>query len=260
MSALERGVIYILKLIESRDKMREKIKSDFAKFQKTEKKGLMSLETLAGLKKRDDIRKEVEDNLRKEPKKFHAEYKSLDPKTEILSQNDTLHNLTLFTKKNNSTIFQSRVQGKPLEYFKRPIMPGVDLRKEADYQQKKNDTLKNLNYFSFDNTSSMVATFNNVRGDNPKYGVRTDYSKSTKTLRKNDSRKRFTNTARNLLDSDGGGDRRDRGYGMRNGPVDRDSMARKMMDAFRRKEAGRTGGGLINRVDVVYESLFKKDF
>ena len=218
----------------------------------------MSLDTLQGLRKREEIRRQVQAELGGQPERFHAINipDKVDPDPQRRKSYDSLKELTMFTADSGPV---SRIQGRPIHYFKRPIMPHVDLERERKYKERAQDTLRNLNYFSFEQSESnfTVSPTKIEPAKTEKSSGKAGFSKSTKLLKfdRKQSRRRFRDNAINMIPTSGRGEA-GRGYGTRS---NRDRMLAKIGQEFvkQRDREGGAGGGLLSKVDFVYENLLK---
>lgn len=203
--------------------------------------GLMSLDTIAGLRSRENMRREIESGIQNDfLVKVEDKFDYSKNEQEKNLKKNSLKDITLFSMA-ESQGYEGRFRQIK---FNKPAFPDVDFREEAK-KPKKMDSRKDIHYFTFSKEGDSI--FQSKVAQSEKPGKR-------KTKRLDDNRSsRIVRSGKNIIGPEYG---KDHFNANRKVGSDRDELYRKLMTGYREKERP---DALVRRVDLVYEQMLGRD-
>lgn len=225
--------------------MREDLKDKFKPLNanNTPNKGPMSLETIAGLKQREDIQLQAALAIQDEDRKFKDKFNlptAFDSKTP--KQEDSLKDLTLFSSLPNTDMYMSKLGGRPLNYFKANPFPHIDLDRERDNRNR--DPRGDISYFTMrgNSNSDTGVQFQSEKGVS---GNKSRFREPRATLKSSASNLLYSSNNHNLLN-------KQQQQEIISRAMRQEDLVLKMAEEFKKKDHG----NMIKRVDMAYENLF----
>ena len=239
---MEKNCIKLLKLLEDAEKTNKGYKDTYKKeYLKDAINGLMSLDTIAGLRSRESMRREIESGF-----KNNFEVKMEDKTEERLPIRDSIKDITLFSMAESQN-YEGRFRTVK---FNKPAFPDLDMRKQNERERGIKDSRKDIHYFSFSNEEESF-----FQSQNLAFGAQ-----SEKPYRKSRFQKsrpnRMLSSGENIVGSRYGKDHYNPNRRKAPGVTDREEIYRKMAEKIRQNEKPNS---LMQRVDLVYEQILGKD-